>query len=376
MPEPPKKAGWLPWDTSQDLVTGVCCQQKRVDCPADWFPNGTPVPAHLATQAGGPRFVSQMPTCTGASTEETKHIHASTSVTTPRVCTAGGTSVGISNGEDAFANEVAWEIASDRTHQIYETASLIPVLYEVTPPCLDEPQHTATVVHRKTAVSRQLASFQKPKGSVAQERLQSYVLSLQRLSANSDTVAKVFDVFNDYMRIHLLLEHCTGGSIYERILQSQYFTEQESAVLIKHMLQSLLPFHERHLYHGTLTPDSFRFLNKSPHAPLKLIDFGIELKVHRWDSMEHVNNGPELNSPNCLQFFETCKLCFCAPEIAPSQQPKREHRSSSGSALAFLSMSADAAQQQASSSSCGVADDAQATDLLDGGLLADVIDEH
>ena len=34
--------------------------------------------------------------------------------------------------------------------------------------------------------------------------------------------------------------------------------------------------------------DSFRFLNDSPHSPLKLVDFGIELKARRRSATMHV----------------------------------------------------------------------------------------
>ena len=47
-----------------------------------------------------------------------------------------------------------------------------------------------------------------------------------------------------------------------------------------------------------LSPECFRFLNASPHAPLKLVDFGLELKAHRWNAVEHLS-GPDLQSP-CL----------------------------------------------------------------------------
>ena len=153
-------------------------------------------------------------------------------------------------------------------------------------------------------------------------------------------MAKVLEVFEDYLNVHLIQELCTGGSVYERILERQYFTEQEAAVLVKHMLQALAPFHQSHLYHGSrsagsapsildffeyevktktsqlvycslvlwffvylwdprgLSPECFRFLNASPHAPLKLVDFGLELKAHRWNAVEHLS-GPDLQSP-CL----------------------------------------------------------------------------
>jgi len=224
------------------------------------------------------------------------------------------------------ARDVAWQIATDRRQQLYEAASLIPVLYDVRPPEPDEQQNLATAVHRRTAVTRQLATFKKPVSSTAQERLNSYILSLQQLSASSDAVVRLFEVFEDYMYVHLLLEQCTGGTVYERILERQYFTEQEAVLLIRHMLQALVPLHDNHIYHGSLTPDSFRFLNDSLHAPLKLVDFGIDLKVHRWDTMEQIREGREAPNPTCPQFFETCKLVFCAPELAPPYVPQRKRR--------------------------------------------------
>jgi len=114
------------------------------------------------------------------------------------------------------ARDVAWQIATDRRQQLYEAASLIPVLYDVRPPEPDEQQNLATAVHRRTAVTRQLATFKKPVSSTAQERLNSYILSLQQLSASSDAVVRLFEVFEDYMYVHLLLEQCTGGTVYEK----------------------------------------------------------------------------------------------------------------------------------------------------------------
>lgn len=287
--------------------------------------------------------------------------------------------------EDDFAAEVAQLIATDRQSQIHEAASLIPVFYNVQAPGSDEPQNSSVAVHRKTGMMRQLSSFRKPVGVDARERLQSFVSSLQLLSAHSDEVAKVFEVFEDYMNVHVLFERCTGGSVYERILERQYFTEQESAMIVKHMLQALVPFHENHLYHGSIVPDSFRFLNRSPHSPLKLVDFGIELKVHRWDAVESVVGGPDLQNPHCVQFFETCKLVFCAPEFAPPYQRKRR------GPLSLLSESQDVAKGSSSHAmhatnglaparsrdGCGTGNsDRQSQDLLDRDLLADIIDEH
>ncbi|CAE8727505.1 unnamed protein product [Polarella glacialis] len=337
------------------MGAGVCCVQKRLDFTVDWIgENLAPVSGEEGGSSGSfaPRATSS------------------------QAYSAHSQSYGKWSGqlprEDDFAEEVAWQIATDRRQQLVEAASLLPVLYEIQPPEPDESPHTATAVHRKTEVARQLATFQKPRGASAQERLNSYVLTLQRMSADCEAVATVFEVFEDYMNVHLLLEQCTGGTIYERILERQYFTEQESAVLIKHMLEALAPFHENNVFHGSVTPDSFRFLNQSPHAPLKLVDFGIELKAHRWDAVEHVTGGPDIQNPRCPHLFETCKLVFCAPELAPPQKRKGQQPTqgtltsqpgSEGTGASGLWLEAEDVV-------------GAGRDLIDEELLADVLDEH
>lgn len=343
------------------MGAGVCCVQKRLDFSVDWIGEinnfqrssgpsaGIPQAAPPPSGFGSPHLARSLPSC----------------------ARSGATSSSQFGEVDALTEEIAWQIAVDRKQQPFEAASLLPVLYDVRPPEFDESPNTATAVHRKTQATRRLASFQKPQGLSAQERLRSYIGSLQQLSSNSESVAKVFEVFEDYMHVHLLLEHCTGGTVYERILERQYFTEQESAVLVKHMLEALLAFHNEHLYHGCLTPDAFRFLSDSPHAPLKLVDFGVDLKVHRWDAVENLSGGPDLQNPHCPQFFETCRLVFCAPELAPQQQKRKTGRGN-----VSIPLAADVQDWQVT---CAwrVGEDMQnQDDLLDGELLGDVIEEH
>mmetsp|Transcript_59332 Transcript_59332/g.109696 ORF Transcript_59332/g.109696 Transcript_59332/m.109696 type:complete len:724 (-) Transcript_59332:30-2201(-) len=268
--------------------------------------------------------------------------------------------------EEDYAAEVAWQIASDRRQQVFESSTLLQSLYDVKAPDHVDAYHIATAVDRKTEVSRQLATFQKPRGQTAQDRLHSFVAQLKRLSDQTEVVAKVFEVFEDHLNMHLLMERCTGGSLYERILERQYFTEQESAMLVKHMLESMLALHEQRLYHGNLTPASFGFLSASPAAPLKLLDFGLELKIHWWDAVEHVEGGLDPHNPQLPQFFETCKLVFCAPEFAPPSGSVKQRRRTIP-----LSFCSDLDRE---ASKVSMKEDCDA--ILDTDLIADVIEEH
>lgn len=211
------------------------------------------------------------------------------------------------------AAKVAEMIAADRNVRQCEAASVIPAIYNVQPQDPQESRYWGHAIHRKTGIGRQLMLIRNPKSLESQERLRSWVDDL--LTIRWDGIVKTFEVFADYKNLCLVSESCTGGTVYDRILHRHYFTEQESAVLIRHMLQAVSHLHEKHLFHGHLAPDSFRFLNETPHAQLKLVDFGLELKAHHWDSVERSTSW---GCPPCPpQFFETCKLVFLAPEVAP-----------------------------------------------------------
>mmetsp|Transcript_108152 Transcript_108152/g.312539 ORF Transcript_108152/g.312539 Transcript_108152/m.312539 type:complete len:675 (-) Transcript_108152:93-2117(-) len=339
------------------MGAGVCCVQKKVDFSADWLPDGG---QHLFGRLGGaeeagadassPAMLARsLPSCVRDGTAPEHH----------RRPAANGSS-----------EDIGWQIASERRHQLHEAASLLPLFYEVVAPGGDARPPLVTVVHRKTQVVRSLASYMKPQSEPAQERLRSCIESLQQLSAQCETLAKIHEVFEDFLTLHLVMERCTGGSVYERIMQKQVFTEQESAVLVKHMLEALLPLHERHLYHGCLSPESFRFSSDAPAATLKLADFGLDLKAHRWDASEHLVGGPELDVPQIPQFYETCRLVFGAPEFMPSPQIRKKVGRASG--IVPLSLASDA--KFANDPAC--ADDVASHDLLDEELLAEVIDEH
>ncbi|CAK0897826.1 unnamed protein product [Prorocentrum cordatum] len=181
-------------------------------------------------------------------------------------------------------------------HRSYESTAQIPNLFDVKEPALQDP-NAYVAVHRATGAVRRLLAVRKPGGAE----------------------------YQDCRAVSLITEGCSGGNVYDRILQRQYFAEQESAMLVRHMLQSLDSLHRAGLSHGHPTPDSFKFQSEHIHAPLKLVDFGLDLKVQLWDAMGRAGSGPHDGGrrTNCTQLFETCRLVFCAPEVVRPLQSRR-----------------------------------------------------
>eukprot|EP00913_Durusdinium_trenchii_P013067 g12267.t1 len=115
-------------------------------------------------------------------------------------------------------------------------------------------------------------------------------------------------------------------------------------MLVRHMLETVQALHRVGLYHGHLTPDCFRFHSDQAHAPLKLVDFGLELKAclcERSPDSGHeqilapskatARDWPRSSSPH---LFEACKVVFCAPEVF--QHMKAAKSSSTDLGMDFL----------------------------------------
>lgn len=253
----------------------------------------------------------------------------------------------------------------------FAPAELLEDIYELKRPSFQDVPGTCLAVHRATGATRRLVQVVKPTGAEEQQRLRTFVQTLQ--GVQSDSIVRVLEVFEDWRATSLITEHCAGGSIYDRILKlprlctpSPYFAEQESAVIIRHALQSLHALHRAGLSHGHPTPESFHFESAKTHATMKLIDFGLEFKAHAWDSLHAMGcRGPfDRGRAACLQFYEPCRIVFCAPEVV------RPPRTGNGP-TSFPA----AAQGCAATTLAGVAD-AAADDDGQLDLLSEVINSH
>uniref|UniRef100_A0A0G4IFX6 Calcium-dependent protein kinase 1 n=1 Tax=Chromera velia CCMP2878 TaxID=1169474 RepID=A0A0G4IFX6_9ALVE len=88
-------------------------------------------------------------------------------------------------------------------------------------------------------------------------------------------IVKLFETFEDSKTIYLVLELCTGGELFDRIIGEGYFTEKMAATLMRQILAAVYYCHCHNIVHRDLKPENFLFLNKEKNSPLKIIDFGL-----------------------------------------------------------------------------------------------------
>jgi calcium-dependent protein kinase len=90
-------------------------------------------------------------------------------------------------------------------------------------------------------------------------------------------IIRLFETFEDHRQIYLVMELCTGGELFDRIIDAGHFTEVQAAILMCQIIRAIFYMHENFVCHRDLKPENFIFLTKDPieTSSLKLIDFGL-----------------------------------------------------------------------------------------------------
>eukprot|EP00747_Dinoflagellata_sp_TGD_P148505 gnl/TRDRNA2_/TRDRNA2_176928_c3_seq5.p1 gnl/TRDRNA2_/TRDRNA2_176928_c3~~gnl/TRDRNA2_/TRDRNA2_176928_c3_seq5.p1 ORF type:complete len:523 (+),score=148.64 gnl/TRDRNA2_/TRDRNA2_176928_c3_seq5:44-1570(+) len=96
-------------------------------------------------------------------------------------------------------------------------------------------------------------------------------------------ILKLFESFEDHRNIYLVLELCSGGELFDRIIDSGHFTEVQAAIVMQCMFRGIFYCHESHICHRDLKPENFLFTTKDPieKSSLKIIDFGLACKFDK-----------------------------------------------------------------------------------------------
>jgi len=96
-------------------------------------------------------------------------------------------------------------------------------------------------------------------------------------SLDHPNVVRLFETFQDGGKhVFLVLELCTGGELFDRLVEEapKGFDEHRVAVYIRQMFAAVAYLHSRRFAHRDIKLENFLLQNRSDDAVLKLIDFG------------------------------------------------------------------------------------------------------
>ncbi|CAA6659130.1 unnamed protein product [Spirodela intermedia] len=99
------------------------------------------------------------------------------------------------------------------------------------------------------------------------------------------------DTYEDNGAVHLVMELCEGGELFDRIVSRGHYTERAAAAVTRTIVEVVQMCHKHGVIHRDLKPENFLFANKKETSPLKAIDFG--LSVFFSPPLLHGPRGPQ-----------------------------------------------------------------------------------
>lgn len=131
-------------------------------------------------------------------------------------------------------------------------------------------------VHMRTGLRYAVKSISKAqlRRRVDVEDLRREVAILSQLSSHPN-VAALLQTYEDGAAVHIVLELCEGGELFERIASESNLTERTAAHFFRMMVEVVRHAHALGICHRDIKPENFMLSDRSDKARVKACDFGL-----------------------------------------------------------------------------------------------------
>ena len=166
-----------------------------------------------------------------------------------------------------------------------------------------------TIIHKKTGQLRAVKLIKKSKEFNLDE-----IENLMLL--NHPNILKLFEYYYDENEnIYIITEYIRGEELFNKIQEIHRFSEEDSAVIIKSVLQAITYCHSRGIIHRDLKPENILIPtgnNKIDYTLLKIIDFGASVLKKDDGKISFRFGTPYYIAPEVLQesYNEKCDVLY------------------------------------------------------------------
>ncbi|GJM88942.1 hypothetical protein PR202_ga05526 [Eleusine coracana subsp. coracana] len=137
---------------------------------------------------------------------------------------------------------------------------------------------TSLCTHKATGQKLACKTISKRKLSTKEdiEDVRREVQIMYHLSGQPGVV-ELNGAYEDKASVHLVMELCAGGELFDRIIAKGHYTERAAAALLRTIVEIVHTCHAMGVIHRDLKPENFLLLSKDESAPLKATDFGLSV---------------------------------------------------------------------------------------------------
>ncbi|KAJ9537325.1 hypothetical protein OSB04_030058 [Centaurea solstitialis] len=109
------------------------------------------------------------------------------------------------------------------------------------------------------------------------------------------------DTYEDNHAVHIVMELCEGGELFDRIVARGHYTERAAAAIMRTIVEVVQICHMHGVMHRDLKPENFLFANKKETAALKAIDFGLSVFFKPGEVFKEIVGSPWYMAPEVLK---------------------------------------------------------------------------
>ncbi|CAA3015823.1 calcium-dependent kinase 26-like [Olea europaea subsp. europaea] len=118
--------------------------------------------------------------------------------------------------------------------------------------------------------------------------------------AGHPNVISIKAAYEDAVAVHVVMELCAGGELFDRIVKRGHYSEKKAAELTRTIVGVIEACHSLGVMHRDLKPENFLFVNEEEDSPIKTIDFGLSIFFKPGDIFNDVVGSPYYVAPEVL----------------------------------------------------------------------------
>ncbi|CAD6241524.1 unnamed protein product [Miscanthus lutarioriparius] len=118
--------------------------------------------------------------------------------------------------------------------------------------------------------------------------------------AGHASVVTIKGAYEDPLYVHIVMELCEGGELFDRIVDRGYFSERKAAEIARVIVGVVEACHSLGVMHRDLKPENFLLKDRGHDASLKAIDFGLSVFFKPGQVFTDVVGSPYYVAPEVL----------------------------------------------------------------------------
>ncbi|KAG6589059.1 Calcium-dependent protein kinase 4, partial [Cucurbita argyrosperma subsp. sororia] len=118
--------------------------------------------------------------------------------------------------------------------------------------------------------------------------------------AGHKNIVTIKGAYEDSLYVHIVMELCSGGELFDRIIHRGHYSERKAAELTRIIVGVVETCHSLGVMHRDLKPENFLLVNKDDDFSLKAIDFGLSVFFKPGQIFTDVVGSPYYVAPEVL----------------------------------------------------------------------------